>query len=686
MKSKQSFTVLLFLFAGLQLQYGCAQSARNITNTVTAELSDYTAMFPLFDYVTITVDPKNWPLIFVSKNYRLPMNFVPPALSILKGSTGSQMDSRVVPHYNTMYDAAKAAGITLIPAINSYRTIEEQRLDFNRRVQRFIDEEEMTPEAAVRRLANGMAFPGASEHNLGLAVDFLIEGETMVGQGFAETPAFAWLMENAANFGFILRYPKNRTLVTSYDYEPWHWRYVGVETAKEIKARRITLEEYVGKPFMPTGVASEMRGLGLSVENFLNNQLQLQRQLPRQVEPNLMRWVDSIGLVAPAIKTTFNNRYLIENLDYGMTIGIERTRGGRIWACWVGGGDDVDAFFVFAWSDDEGETWSNTKMVIDPRDPNDPLKRRIIVGALWTDPKGRLFLFFDHCASYFDGRAGNWFMVSENPDDENPVWSEPQYIGFGVSLQKPMAASTGEYVLPVSLWVRTRINIPKMLVKEGDFGVHPLVHAFPELDSLRAAHVFVSSDHGNTWERRGRVHFPEPSFDEHIVIERKDGTWWMTARTALGGIHESFSTDRGFTWTEPQLYQPHVNARHFMMRLASGNLLLVRHGMPDTRLSSRSHLRAFISEDDGKTWRGNLLLDERRGISYPDGFQAPDGYIYISYDHLRDREGDIMMARFREEDILAREIVSPRGRLKMQISKPGRVKESVYNIRRRQQE
>ena len=99
-------------------------------------------------------------------------------------------------------------------------------------------------------------------------------------------------------------------------------------------------------------------------------------------------------------------------------------------------------------------------------------------------------------------------------------------------------------------------------------------------------------------------------------------------------------------------------------------------------MSNLSLVLIFVlfSTDDGKTWSGNLLLDERSGVSYPTGFQTPDGYIYISYDHQRTREGDVLMARFTEEDILEGKIISERGDLGMRISKPGRVKKSAANI------
>jgi len=82
--------------------------------------------------------------------------------------------------------------------------------------------------------------PKTSEHNLGLAVDF-----NYVNEEFDETKAFEWLQENAEDYGFILRYRQDKEDITKVDYEPWHWRYVGVENAKEINRLDMCLEEYV---------------------------------------------------------------------------------------------------------------------------------------------------------------------------------------------------------------------------------------------------------------------------------------------------------------------------------------------------------------------------------------------------------------------------------------------------------
>jgi len=104
------------------------------------------------------------------------------------------------------------------------------------------------------------------------------------------------------------------------------------------------------------------------------------------------------------------------------------------------------------------------------------------------------------------------------------------------------------------------------------------------------------------------------------------------------------------TWTQVEDFLPNATSRFFLRRLASGNLLLIKHGPPDSRID-RSELTAYLSEDDGETWAGGLLIDERKNVSYPDGTQAPDGGIYVIYDWERGRDKHILMATFTEADV-----------------------------------
>lgn len=362
------------------------------------------------------------------------------------------------------------------------------------------------------------------------------------------------------------------------------------------------------------------------------------------------------AMEAPVVNTTPGPEYSDERRDYGMTIGIDRTRGGRLWAAWVAGGDSDKGYFVAATSDDEGRTWSKPRFVIDPPEAPGVLRRRILVGNFWCDPTGRLWLFFDQSMGYYDGRAGDWAITCDDPDAPEPDWSAPRRLWHGATLNKPTVLRNGEWLLPVSLWARAKIG-PR---SQGE--------AHRELDDQRMAHLFVSADRGQSWSRRGGVAFPRHDFDEHMVVERRDGSLWMLART-VPGIAESVSADGGRSWSEPRIAFPNINARFFLRRLASGRLLLVKHGRIDERTPRRSHLTALLSDDDGRTWIGGLVIDERDGVSYPDGFEAPDGRIFISYDRNRARDREILLAVFREADVLAGRPETDGTRLKGLINK-----------------
>ena len=123
-----------------------------------------------------------------------------------------------------------------------------------------------------------------------------------------------------------------------------------------------------------------------------------------------------------------------------------------------------------------------------------------------------------------------------------------------------------------------------------------------------------------------------------------------------------------------------INARFFLRRLQSGRILLVKNGPPTERLQKRTHLSAYLSEDDGQTWKGGLLLDERNAVSYPDGFESPDGLIHVLYDWNRHTDAEILLAKFREEDVLAGKIVSKDAKLLQLANKASGPKpEKLYN-------
>src|SRR5690606_25098506 len=201
---------------------------------------------------------------------------------------------------------------------------------------------------------------------------------------------------------------------------------------------------------------------------------------------------------------------------------------------------------------------------------------------------------------------GVWYTRCDNPDAKRPKWTKPKRIWHGMSLNKPIVLHDGSWMLPVSLWTRGSIS-------------KPYKQKFKELDPYRMANVVLSKDKGKTWQRIGGARFPDPQFDEHNLVELHDGTIWMTARTK-NGIWQSMSADKGKTWSEPIKYLGHTSSRHFMRRLQSGRIVLVKHGDINEQKQEnyRSRLTAYISDDEGKTWKGGLLLDERSRVTYPD--------------------------------------------------------------------
>jgi len=355
------------------------------------------------------------------------------------------------------------------------------------------------------------------------------------------------------------------------------------------------------------------------------------------------------SLIPPNLNTSPGPEYADERRLFQGIPGIERAPGGRLWALWYGGGpgEGDENYVALVTSADDGATWSDLRLVIDP-----PAPVRAFDPCLWLDPAGRLWLFWAQSYHLWDGRAGVWAITTDQPDSDRPAWSAPRRLAHGIALNKPTVLSTGEWLLPVSLWERPAVDFP-----ERQFRC--------DLSAQTGAHAFVSADRGTTWSRRGTAIVPDRIFDEHMIVERNDGSLWMLVRNQRG-IGESSSADRGATWSPGrQSGIPHVNSRFFVRRLLSGNLLLVRHDPPEGK--ERSHLTAYLSADDGATWSVGLLLDERRGGSYPDGVQAPDGRIYIVYDYNRKTDRQILMAVITEEDI-AREQCSPEARLRVQIN------------------
>ena len=172
----------------------------------------------------------------------LPDGYIPPELVTIDGE-GRQLDVRAAQAFAEMKAAAQQEGISLV-MVSGYRSYERQQELFVEMLLGYLNQgyTKSGAYAATKSLRN---IPGTSEHQTGLAADILTDTYWQMDEGYANTPAAQWLVEHAADFGFILRYPKDKKEITGTQFEPWHYRYVGTQAAKVIMERGITLEEFL---------------------------------------------------------------------------------------------------------------------------------------------------------------------------------------------------------------------------------------------------------------------------------------------------------------------------------------------------------------------------------------------------------------------------------------------------------
>ena len=382
-------------------------------------------------------------------------------------------------------------------------------------------------------------------------------------------------------------------------------------------------------------------------------------------QSDAQRRLPELSLQPPMIVTAPGAEYAKDKRGAQGVPSIARTANGKLWAAWYTGPETRKvespfSYVVLASSDDDGETWSELELVIEPR-----RFVRAMDPCLWIDPQGRLWFFWVQTAGLRDGRWGVWSMLTTDPETDKPQWSEPRRIANGLMLNKPTVLANGDWLLPVGLW---RDSEPKLDLDGFDLSPHSAETLVHNLGEERGSNVYRSRDHGVTFAMTGQARAPSTRVDEHMIVQRNDGNLWMLIRTTLG-IAESNSTDGGVSWSPGTLYmrgENVANKRFFLRRLQSGALLLVRNDGPT---AARSHLTAFISDDDGATWQGGLMIDEREGVSYPDGVQAEDGTIYLIHDYDRAGEGVIYMATFLEEDVRAGRLATDKVRLGVEVSR-----------------
>ena len=180
-----------------------------------------------------------WNLQLINRGYPLAEDFEP---SLSDVAPGFAMDSRVASEASNLLQAAEAAGVPLTITA-AFRNYQDQRELFLGRMTE-INAQGINMFDAYNQTALNIAIPGTSELQAGLALEFGL-GEGSASENFASSPEMEWLIANARTYGFILRFPEDKTAITGMDFQPGHWRYVGVEAATTIAQQNTTLEEYL---------------------------------------------------------------------------------------------------------------------------------------------------------------------------------------------------------------------------------------------------------------------------------------------------------------------------------------------------------------------------------------------------------------------------------------------------------
>ncbi len=322
---------------------------------------------------------------------------------------------------------------------------------------------------------------------------------------------------------------------------------------------------------------------------------------------------------------------------------VEVTPGGRIFVTFYSGGKEEGTgnYCLLVESRDGGEHFSPPIAVI----ATDPASR-CFDPCLWTDPLGRLWLTCNEAPS---GKTVG-FICSE-PDRDTLVFSEPVLIGGKVMMNKPMVTRRGDWLFPVAVWQTS--------LKAG-------VGICPSDDPDSRPFVYRSRDEGRSFQRLGGPVVEDRSYDEHMLLEKRDGTLVLYSRTKYG-IAKSVSKDGGETFS-PGVDSgiPGPSSRFFIRELPSGAWLLINH----VNFTKRNNLAALISFDEGETWQGPLMLDERAAVSYPDAAFLPDGTVIAVYDRERgcfkqsEAEAlasarEILLCRFDPADIPGGKAVNP---------------------------
>lgn len=187
-------------------------------------------------------DSSDWRLVLINKQHPIPVDY---DFTLGTFTSGMRCDERVIEDLLLMMQAAKKDGVNLMVR-SPYRTSDHQESNFNGRIKDYM-RQGLSYMEAYKVTSQVITVPGCSEHEIGLALDITSDTYQPLKQGFAETAGGQWLADHSYEYGFVLRYPEGKEYITSIEYEPWHFRYVGREAASVMKEENLCLEEFWDK-------------------------------------------------------------------------------------------------------------------------------------------------------------------------------------------------------------------------------------------------------------------------------------------------------------------------------------------------------------------------------------------------------------------------------------------------------
>lgn len=241
-------TVLVAGFLG-GVALGRYVESRQAAETVQKKDNKYESLEKEYNSVKEQAEAQNeetrpWYLMLVNQSHPMEDGYVPELANI---DDSHQVDARVLEPLQNMLKAASDEGYSLY-VCSAYRSVDRQKELFNESMIDYVNQGMTYYEAAIET-AKSIAWPGESEHATGLAMDIVSSDYAGLDEKQGETDDQKWLMEHCYEYGFILRYPKDKSEDTGIIYEPWHYRYVGVEAALAIRDQGVTLEEYLNEEY-----------------------------------------------------------------------------------------------------------------------------------------------------------------------------------------------------------------------------------------------------------------------------------------------------------------------------------------------------------------------------------------------------------------------------------------------------